>query len=87
MSIPDLWRALVDDAAIFPPGNALWDDAVAAYEDRRDEWWADLVGSFVVKDTDLGQVPPGVPVSVVLTGGAGAVEGVVAMVRKRDLTL
>ena len=87
MSIPDLWRGLVDDAAIFPPGNAPWDDAVAAYEDRRDEWWAGLVGSFVVKDTDLGRVPSGVPVSVVLTGGAGAVEGVVAMARKRDLTL
>jgi hypothetical protein len=87
VGIPDLWTGLVDDAAIFPPGNAAWDDAIEAFRGRRDEWYADLVGSFVVRDTDLDQVPPDVPVSVVLTGGAGAVEGVVRRCERRELTL
>jgi hypothetical protein len=87
VSIPDLWTGLVDDAAIFPPGNAAWDDAVAAFRGRREDWYADLVGAFVVRDTDLGQVPGDVPVSVVLTGGAGAIDGVVRLCDRRELTL
>jgi hypothetical protein len=87
VTIPQPWRSLVDDAAIFPPGNAPWDDALAAFEQRRHEWYADLVGSLVVRDTDLGSVPSGVPVSVVLTGGAGAVEGVAALAGRRDLAV
>ena len=86
-SLPTPFRALVDDAAIFPPGDAPLPDAVAAYASRREEWYADLVNSFVVRDTDLPSLPAGLPVSVVLTGGAGAVEGAVAMARKRELEL
>jgi hypothetical protein len=87
VTVPDLWRGLVDDAAIFPPGNAPLADAVSAYRQRHDEWYADLVGPLVVKDTDLGDVPAEVPVSVVLTGGAGAIEGVAGLAEKRGLTL
>ena len=39
------WLRLVDDAAIFPPGNAPIDDAAAAHLERRDAWYAGLVGS------------------------------------------
>ncbi|MGH3362178.1 MAG: hypothetical protein ACRDOM_06940 [Nocardioides sp.] len=87
MTVPDLWRALVDDAAIFPPGNADLPDAASAYAGRGGEWYADLVGAFVVRDTDLGSAPEGAPLAVVLTGGAGAVEGVASMVASRGLTL
>lgn len=87
MTVPDLWRGLIDDAAIFPPGNAPLADAISAYRQRRDEWYADLVGPLVVKDTDLGDVPADVPVSVVLTGGAGALDGVAGLVEKKGLTL
>ena len=87
MTVPDLWRGLVDDAAIFPPGNAPLPDAVETYRQRRDEWYADLVGPLVVKDTDLGGVPAEVPLSVVLTGGAGALEGVASLVARKGLTL
>jgi hypothetical protein len=87
VTIPQPWRSLVDDAAIFPPGNAPWDDALAAFEQRRHEWYADLVGSLVVRDTDLASVPSGVPVSVVLTGGAGAIEGVSGLAERKGLTL
>ena len=87
MTFPELWRGLVDDAAIFPPGNAPLPDAIDAYRQRRSEWYADLVGSLVVRDTDLGDVPDDVPVSVVLTGGAGALEGVAGLVERKGLTL
>jgi hypothetical protein len=84
---PEALTALVDDAAVFPPGNADLADALTAYADRAGEWWADLVGSFVVTDTALGSVPADVPVSVVLTTGAGAVEGVAALAARKGLRL
>jgi hypothetical protein len=77
--VPAAWSGLVDDAAIFPPGDAPLPDAVAAYQGRRDEWYADLV----VTDTVLPEVPVDVPVSVVLTGGAGAVAGVASLATRR----
>jgi hypothetical protein len=84
---PVAWSRLVDDAAIFPPGNADLADALTAYADRAGEWWADLVGSFVVTDTHLGSVPADLPVSVVLTSGAGAVEGVASLAARKGLQL
>lgn len=85
--IPPAWSGLVDDAAVFPPGNAALPDAVAAYAARREEWYADLVGPLVVKDTDLPEVPTDLPVSVVLTGGAGAVAGVARLAADRGHAL
>jgi hypothetical protein len=85
--LPAAWSGLVDDAAVFPPGDVPLADAVAAYQARRDQWYADLVGPLVVKDTDLPHVPADVPVSVVLTGGAGAVAGVAALATKKGHSL
>jgi hypothetical protein len=87
VTIPEAWSGLVDDAAVFPPGNAPLPDALSAYAGRRGEWYAELVGPLVVKDTDLADVPSDVPVSVVLTGGAGAVAGVAALAAKKGHTL
>jgi hypothetical protein len=81
--LPAAWAGLVDDAAIFPPGDVPLPDAVDAFRNRRDEWYAGLVGSFVVTDTRLADVPVEVPVSVVVTGGAGAVAGVAALAGRR----
>ena len=81
--LPAAWSGLVDDAAVFPPGDVPLAEAVAAYQARRGEWYADLVGPLVVTDTDLPDVPTDVPVSVVLTGGAGAVAGVAALAARR----
>ncbi|MBD3913822.1 hypothetical protein IEZ25_04275 [Nocardioides hwasunensis] len=78
---------MVDDAAVFPPGDADLSDALTAYAARSSQWYADLVGSFVVRDTELGAVPPGVPASVVLTSGAGAIAGVASLAARKDLTL
>jgi hypothetical protein len=73
--LPEPWRGLVDDAAVFPPGDVPLPEAVTAYVDRGEEWYADLVASFVVTDTALPDVPADVPVSIVVTGGAGAIAG------------
>jgi hypothetical protein len=81
--VPEAFAGLVDDAAIFPPGDVPLPDAVAAYQRRRAEWYADLVGPLVVRDTDLPDVPGDVPVSVVLTGGAGAVQGVASLAARK----
>jgi hypothetical protein len=83
VSLPAAWSGLVDDAAVFPPGDAALPDALAAYAARSETWYADLVGPLVVKDTQLAEVPAEVPVSVVLTGGAGAVAGVATLATKR----
>lgn len=73
---PEEWRGLVDDAAIFPPGNAPIHEATAAWSARREESYADLVGSFVLRDTDLPLVRGlDAPLAVVITGGAGQVAG------------
>jgi hypothetical protein len=60
---------------------------VAAYQARRDEWYADLVGPLVVPDTKLPEVPTDVPVSVVLTGGAGAVAGIASLATAKGYRL
>ncbi|MCP3421672.1 hypothetical protein [Nocardioides pinisoli] len=73
---PEEWRGLVDDAAIFPPGDVPLHDATAAHVARRGERWADLVGTFVLRDTDLPLVRGfDAPLSVVVTGGAGQLAG------------
>lgn len=80
-SVPAPWVGLVDDAAVFPPGEAPLADAVAAYRERRDEPWAAFVGPLVVPDRSLpalaGLVPADagpapLPLSVVCSGGAGS---------------
>lgn len=100
-STPGYLRELVDDAAIFPPGNAPLD---AALRDNRTLWQrtphASVVGAFVVDDArlaELGRVVTeasreGVPdlddplrVSVVVRGGAGAMESAVAWARQTRL--
>jgi len=82
------WVGLVDDAAIFPPGDALLHEASVAHVARRSEWWADLVGPFVVRDTDLPLLR-GSParLSVVVTGGAGQLAGPAGLCRKLGLEL
>jgi hypothetical protein len=74
--LDDAWAKLVDDAAIFPPGDASLHDATAAYASRAADDGAELVGTFVLKDTDLPLVRGfGGRLSVVVTGGAGQLAG------------
>lgn len=76
------WAGLVDDAAIFPPGDAPLPGAVTAYRERRGEWWADLAGCFVVADVRVPEVAAPLPLAVVVTGGAGAIEGALRLAGK-----
>jgi hypothetical protein len=46
--VPPLLARLVDDAAVFPPGNAPLPEAVAAHHGHRAAWYADLVGPLLV---------------------------------------
>jgi hypothetical protein len=81
-TVPALFRHLVDDAAMFPPGELPLVEAVAAYRAHRTAPYADLVGPFICTDEDLmavakeasstGDTP--LEVSVVITGGAGGIE-------------
>jgi hypothetical protein len=82
------WRELVDDAAIFPPGDTPPHEAAAAHVARRTEWWADLVGPLVVRDTDVPLLR-GSParLSVVVTGGAGQVAGPAGLCGRLGLEL
>jgi hypothetical protein len=82
-ALPAAWSGLVDDASIFPPGDVPLPEAIDAFRSRSGDWYADLVGSFVVTDTRLPDVPVEIPVSVVLSGGAGAVAGVASLAGRR----
>lgn len=83
-----MWTAIVDDAAIFPPGNAPLERAVSAYAARTADEGAALVGSLVVRDTDLPKLQGfGGPLSVVVTGGAGQVAGPLELARKLGLNV
>jgi hypothetical protein len=51
-----LFSALIDDAAMFPPGNAPAARAVAEHADYRRSWFAPLIGPLVVPDSALTDV-------------------------------
>ncbi|MEV4536933.1 hypothetical protein AB0J82_24455 [Asanoa sp. NPDC049518] len=48
-----LFHRLIDDAAVFPPGNAALPDAVTAHREHRAAWYADLVGPLLVPATSV----------------------------------
>jgi hypothetical protein len=85
--IPRWLTGLVDDAAIFPPGNLPLERAVAEHRAHRASEYADLVGTFVISDVKLpdlldvlddsapdGDGEEALAISLVVTGGAGAIE-------------
>jgi hypothetical protein len=67
-SIPRLFAALVDDAAVFPPGNAPLPEAVSAHRTHRVSWYADLVGPLLVpasRAAELGDAAGGFPIGLI----------------------
>jgi hypothetical protein len=95
-ALPEEYLALVDDAAIFPPGNAPLPRAVEEHRSHRAAPHAGLLGPFVVSDARLpeligllqggpsSQEPSPLAVSVVVTGGAGAIEPAVLWAGRED---
>ncbi|MEO5662984.1 MAG: hypothetical protein ABIR39_06850 [Nocardioides sp.] len=78
--LPETWSGFFDDAAVFPPGNAALPDAVEAFRARQDEWYAALAASLVITDQRVPDVSAAdVPLSIVITGGAGAIGGALTL--------
>lgn len=83
-AIPDYLHGLVDDAAIFPPGDLPLAEAVPAHVSHRSAWYAPLVGPFVVDDrrfdalsvqvSEVSAAPEVLDVAIVATGGAGSID-------------
>ncbi|WP_234410786.1 hypothetical protein [Nocardioides terrigena] len=86
--LPPAWSGLLDDAAMFPPGDVPLHDATAAHGEHRRARYGDLLGSFVLRDTDLPLLR-GVshPLSVVVTGGAGQVAGPLGIAARLGLSV
>lgn len=98
-TVPSLLTTLVDDAAIFPPASTPLSQAVQAHLEHRAAAYADLLGPFVISDIrlpDLLEVLESstgsaqgrgdrFPVTVVVTGGAGAIEPAVRWATKSGL--
>jgi hypothetical protein len=72
MSVPPLFRRLVDDASVFPPGSGTLRDAVAEHRGHRAAWYADLVGTLLVPAADVGDLrgalDPADPLPIGLVG-------------------
>ncbi|GAA0738140.1 hypothetical protein GCM10010199_60840 [Dactylosporangium roseum] len=52
--MPPLLTALIDDAAVFPPGSAPLADAVPAHARHRESWYSPLIGPLLLPVADLG---------------------------------
>jgi hypothetical protein len=52
-----LFTRLMDDAAVFPPGNASLVEAIIAHRAHRTSWYADLVGPLLVPSSQVGAAP------------------------------
>lgn len=77
--VPALFAGLIDDAALFPPGNTPMDEAVPAHAQHRRAWYAELVGPFLCTDARLPELQKVLPqddsldLGLLVTGGAGAI--------------
>jgi hypothetical protein len=85
------FTALLDDAAVFPPGNLPLAEAVTAYRRHRQSAYAALVGPLVLPAAALGRLAPlleagtaPLALSVTLPGEAAAVAPAVAAVAALD---
>ncbi|MEU8069504.1 MULTISPECIES: hypothetical protein [unclassified Micromonospora] len=75
--VPRLLSGLVDDAAVFPPGNAPLPDAVTAHRTHRTAWYADMVGPLLLPASEIqrgslrGLVDPAEGLVIGLVGDTG----------------
>ena len=74
-SVPRLFEGLIDDAAVFPPGNAPLPDAVAGHRTHRASRYAALVGPLLVPVSRHRDLPallaPGETVEIGLIADTG----------------
>jgi hypothetical protein len=87
-ALDTLLRGLFDDASLFPPASLEMPAAVAGYVRHHGAWYREMAGPFVCPETRLGELRISltaanvaeIDLSLLVTGGAGAVEGAVASV-------
>ena len=65
-----LFAGLVDDAALFPPGNSPMDRALAGHRAHRSAWYADVVGPFLCPASRVDEMraalPPDQPLALAI---------------------
>lgn len=69
-----LFAGLVDDAAVFPPGQAPLPRALAEHHEHRAAWYAAMVGPLLVPASGVGELVTlagGTPVGVVVVARPG----------------
>ncbi len=71
-----LFTAILDDAALFPPGNATMPDALAAHPHHKAAPYADVVGRFLCPASRLGELLEVLPEERALAVGVIADTGV-----------
>jgi hypothetical protein len=82
--VPALLRGLLDDAAVFPPGSAPLDRAVAAHRTHRSAWYAPMIGPLLLPASAVNRAPtlldPAESLGIGLIGDTGlrALPGVLA---------
>lgn len=54
--VPRVFAGLVDDAAVFPPGNAPLPEAIEGHRAHRVAWYSELVGPLLVPASSLGDL-------------------------------
>jgi hypothetical protein len=87
--VPPLLRGLIDDAAVFPPGNAPLPAAVAAHRAHRGAWYSDMIGPLLVPASMLRALPSllgpdeRIAVGVIGDSGLAALPDAVATVDPR----
>ncbi|HEX6336966.1 MAG TPA: hypothetical protein VFZ85_08435 [Jiangellaceae bacterium] len=82
-TLPLLFHRLIDDAALFPPGNAPMPEAVPAHERHRTQWYAPLVGPFLcpaARVSELSQHATAKLGVIVVASGPGDIEPAVQTV-------
>ncbi|MFC5909822.1 hypothetical protein [Streptacidiphilus monticola] len=65
-------HGLLDDAAVFPPGDLPLPQAVPAHQAHRASWYAPFVGSFVCPAARAGEVAAPVDLSLTVPDGPSA---------------
>lgn len=77
----DLFRALLDNASLFPPARLPMSAAVSSHLRHLGAWYSDLAGPFVCADDRLSELRamltaanlPELDLALIVTGGAAAV--------------
>lgn len=81
-AIPPFLTGLVDDAAVFPPGNAALTDALHNHREHRQSWYASLVGPLLLPASSLHRLPADIaPLAIGIVADTGIAEVSSAMRR------